>query len=101
MHLIDIHTHIYPPAIARKAAASIRDFYQLDTPEMDGTAQTLLEKGIRPEQMLARVSAVCRKGKLLRKGDFWWNFFETAWLRMLSARPFVRQLYSRFHHTIK
>ena len=45
MHLIDIHTHIYPPAIAHKAAASIRDFYQLDTPEMDGTAQTLLEKG--------------------------------------------------------
>jgi hypothetical protein len=72
-----------------------------DTFTMVGDAQTLLEKGIRPEQMLARVSAVCRKGKLLRKGDFWWNFFETAWLRMLSARPFVHQLYSRFHHTIK
>ena len=45
MHLIDIHTHIYPPAIARKAAASIRDFYQLGTEEMDGTAETLLRKG--------------------------------------------------------
>ena len=45
MHLIDIHTHIYPPAIARKAAASIREFYQLDTQEMDGTADTLLRKG--------------------------------------------------------
>ena len=45
MHLIDIHTHVYPPAIARKAAASIREFYQLGTDEMDGTAQTLLEKG--------------------------------------------------------
>ena len=42
MRLIDIHTHIYPPAIARKAAASIREFYQLDTREMDGTADTLL-----------------------------------------------------------
>ena len=52
-------------------------------------------------QMLARVSAVCRKEKLLRKGDVWWDFFETTWLRMLSARPFVHQLYSRFHHTIK
>lgn len=45
MHLIDIHTHIYPPAIARKAAASIRQFYQLGTDEMDGTADTLLKKG--------------------------------------------------------
>ena len=33
MTLIDIHTHIYPPAIARKAAASIREFYELDTAE--------------------------------------------------------------------
>ena len=45
MKLIDIHTHIYPPAIARKAAASIREFYELGTDEMDGTADTLLEKG--------------------------------------------------------
>ena len=45
MKLIDIHTHIYPPAIARKAAASIREFYQLGTDEMDGTADTLLERG--------------------------------------------------------
>ena len=45
MHLIDVHTHVYPPAIARKAAASIREFYQLGTDEMDGTVQTLLEKG--------------------------------------------------------
>lgn len=45
MHLIDIHTHIYPTAIAHKAAASIREFYQLNTHEMDGTAETLLKKG--------------------------------------------------------
>lgn len=45
MQLIDIHTHIYPPAISRKAAASIREFYQLDTREMDGTADTLLTRG--------------------------------------------------------
>ena len=45
MKLFDIHTHIYPPAIARKAAASIREFYQLGTDEMDGTAETLLQRG--------------------------------------------------------
>lgn len=45
MKLFDIHTHIYPAAIAQKAAASIREFYDLDTHEMDGTADTLIEKG--------------------------------------------------------
>ena len=45
MKLFDIHTHIYPAAIAAKAAASIREFYNLDTHEMDGTADTLLAKG--------------------------------------------------------
>ena len=45
MYLIDSHTHIYPPAIAHKAAASIRDFYELNTHEMDGTAETLLKLG--------------------------------------------------------
>ena len=35
MKLIDIHTHIYPDAIARKAAASIREFYELGTDEME------------------------------------------------------------------
>jgi predicted TIM-barrel fold metal-dependent hydrolase len=45
MRLIDIHTHVYPPAIARKAAASIREFYQLGTDELDGTTDTLLKKG--------------------------------------------------------
>ncbi len=45
MKLFDIHTHIYPPAIAAKAAASIREFYDLDTHEMDGTADTLIAKG--------------------------------------------------------
>ena len=45
MQLIDIHTHIYPPAIAKKAAASVRDFYKLGTDAMDGTADTLLKRG--------------------------------------------------------
>lgn len=61
---------------------------------MVGDAQTLLERGIRPEQLLAKVTAVDRKGKLLKKGSFCWNFFETVWLRMLSIRPAVRSAYS-------
>ncbi len=46
MKIIDIHTHIYPDKIARKATESIRDFYQLDgSQQMDGTVEMLLERG--------------------------------------------------------
>ena len=61
---------------------------------MVGDAQTLLEKGIRPEQMLAKVTAVTRKGKLLKKGSFWWDFFEKTWICMVSMRPAARSAYS-------
>ena len=45
MKIIDIHTHIYPDTIARKATDSIRDFYQLDGGGMDGSVQMLRERG--------------------------------------------------------
>lgn len=45
MQIIDFHTHIYPDAIAHKAAASIREFYQIGDVELDGTAAELLRLG--------------------------------------------------------
>jgi predicted TIM-barrel fold metal-dependent hydrolase len=46
MEIIDIHTHIYPDKIARKAADSVRDFYELEgSIRMDGTVEMLLEEG--------------------------------------------------------
>ena len=45
MKIIDIHTHIYPDAIARKATDSVRDFYQIDGAGMDGTVEMLRERG--------------------------------------------------------
>ena len=45
MKIIDIHTHIYPDAIARKATDSIRDFYQLEGGGMDGSVQMLRARG--------------------------------------------------------
>ena len=45
MKIIDIHTHIYPDAIARKATDSIRDFYQLDGGGMDGSIEMLRSRG--------------------------------------------------------
>lgn len=45
LHFIDFHTHVYPDAIAPKAAESIRTFYALGNDTMDGTVKLLLEKG--------------------------------------------------------
>lgn len=46
MQIIDIHTHIYPDKIARKATESVRDFYQLEgNRAMDGTVDMLLRRG--------------------------------------------------------
>jgi len=46
MEIIDIHTHIYPDKIARKAADSVREFYELEgSIKMDGTVDMLLEEG--------------------------------------------------------
>ena len=45
MEFIDFHTHVYPDAIAPKAAESIRTFYSLGNDAMDGTVKMLLEKG--------------------------------------------------------
>ena len=44
MKIIDMHTHVYPDAIAAKAAQSIRNYYHLGE-NMDGTIGTLLERG--------------------------------------------------------
>ena len=45
MYFVDFHAHVYPDAIAPKAADSIREFYHLGEEGMDGRVQTLLERG--------------------------------------------------------
>lgn len=44
MKIIDMHTHVYPDAIAMKAARSIRNYYHLGD-DMDGTVETLFARG--------------------------------------------------------
>lgn len=60
-----------------------------------GDAQTELEYGIRPDQVLAVVTAVRRKGKLLRPGSFWWEFFRRIWIHVIPLRPKLLSMYSR------
>lgn len=47
MYFIDFHCHVYPDAIAPKAANSIREFYHLGDDAMDGKVETLLEHGTK------------------------------------------------------
>lgn len=44
MKIIDIHTHVYPDPIARKAADNVRNYYHIGS-DMDGTAGMLLQRG--------------------------------------------------------
>lgn len=67
------------------------------TPEsltMIGDAQTVLEPGIRREQVIAIVTRVERKGKLLVPGSFWWDFFEKIWIRIIPLRREIQRLYT-------
>ena len=46
MRIIDFHTHVYPEAIARKAADNVRSFYDgIGNDSIDGRVQTLLAHG--------------------------------------------------------
>ena len=67
-----------------------------ETYSLVGDGQSVIERGIRREQVLAIVTAVIRKGKLLKKGCFWWDFFEKVWLRLIPARRLLVRLYSFF-----
>lgn len=45
MKIIDIHTHVYPEKIAPAAIRTVREFYRLESCDMDGTASMLLRRG--------------------------------------------------------
>lgn len=59
-----------------------------------GDAQTAIEGPVREDQIFARVIKVQRKGKILQPGDFWWEFFEHVWIRMIPVRRVIVKLYS-------
>ena len=45
MKIIDIHTHIYPDKVSQKATDSIRNFYEVDGSDMNGSVSMLLNRG--------------------------------------------------------
>ena len=60
---------------------------------MVGDAQTQIEGPLRRDQIFAVITQVKRDGKMIRPGDFWWEFFEHIWIRIVPARRIVTSLY--------
>lgn len=58
-----------------------------------GDAQTEIEGPVRREQIFAIVTQVQRKGKWIKPGDFWWEFFEHVWIRVIPVRHLFVKLY--------
>ena len=66
-----------------------------------GDAQTLLETGIRRDQVLAMVCMVRRKGKLLKPGSLCWIFFARIWIRLVPLRPRIMTVYARVSRLLR
>lgn len=64
---------------------------------MVGDAQTVLEYGIREDQIIAIMTRAVRKGKDLSPGDLMWEFFEKVWIRMIPLRRPICDVYAFVH----
>ena len=61
---------------------------------MVGDAQTQIEGPLRGDQIFARIIKVKRKGRIIEPGNFWWEFFEHVWIRIIPLRKVLEKLYS-------
>lgn len=59
-----------------------------------GDAQTEIEGPVEREQIFAIVTKAKRKGKWIGPGEFWWEFFEKIWIRVVPARVLFEKMYS-------
>ena len=74
MKIIDIHTHIYPEDIAKKATRSVQDFYDIHTGVMDGTTQMLLQRGERAGiDTYVVLPVAIRPNRVQHINDFIWQ----------------------------
>lgn len=66
-----------------------------------GDAQIEIEGPVKPEQIFARITRCERKGKMLGPGDFWWEFFEKVWIRIVPFRPLIGRWYGKVKSLMK
>ena len=58
-----------------------------------GDAQQLIEGPIKPCQIFGKITKVKRKDKWIDEHDFWWQFFEKVWIRLIPFRGLLREIY--------
>ena len=75
----------------------IRQNRRSGTCDFVGDAQTVIERGVRTDQIIAVATQVRRDGRIIRRGDFWWWFFRGPWLCLLPVRPIISRLYGFIH----
>jgi hypothetical protein len=62
---------------------------------MVGDAQQEIEGPLKREQIFGLITKVKRKDKWIKAGDFWWEFFEHIWIRIVPFRRIIRGVYGR------
>ena len=62
--------------------------------QLIGDAQPIIEKGIRREQIIAKVTEIKRKGKLINEKSLFWKFFQKIWLNIIPLRAVLIKIYS-------
>ena len=70
-------------------------FVKADGYYLIGDGQRETEGPIARERIFAVVTAVRRKGKVIRPGAFTWEFFARVWLRLIPLRGIISRLYAR------
>ena len=61
-----------------------------------GDAQRDIEGPVQPAQVFAAVTKVMRRGQWVGPGNFWWEFYEHIWIRLVVFRPVIFRLYRLF-----
>ena len=62
-----------------------------------GDAQTKVEGPIREDQIFGLVTKVRRKEKWIDASDFWWQFFEKVWIRIIPMRTLIMSFYKQLY----
>lgn len=58
-----------------------------------GDGQECIEGPLLKNQIFGIVTKVQRKGKWIEPGNFWWEFFEHIWIRIVPWRKFILKMY--------
>ena len=61
----------------------------------DSQQNSEIEGPIEESQIFALITSVCRKGRWIGPGNFWWEFFEHVWLHMIPFRRAVMWCYGK------